>query len=249
MTKFQDYFTEQIKNFNEYHSRLLIEVNKEDIHKLRTTIKKLRTFNILLDGLLFRDKDFPIELKNLFNKLGEIRDIQIQQKILDEYEDNIFKKNLSLLYNHKISLFEINTDFDNEFQYLSDKLDKVEDYHIDDQIIINIKSHIENSFNEIYNMMENISPSILHSIRSKLKRIYYTLILLGEKNEKMYDVQEVIGLWHDYDVIIHNMDNFRDDASLFFNYDIFLSVLSKLKDKRELLYNESVELIKNYKLL
>ena len=89
MTIFQDYFTEQIKNFNEYHSNLLVEVNKEDIHKLRTTIKKLKTFNILLDGLLFREKDFPIELKNLFNKLGEIRDIQIQQKILNEYDDNI----------------------------------------------------------------------------------------------------------------------------------------------------------------
>ena len=249
MTIFQDYFTEQIKNFNEYHSNLLVEVNKEDIHKLRTTIKKLKTFNILLDGLRFREKDFPIELKNLFNKLGEIRDIQIQQKILNEYDDNIFNKNLSLLYNHKISLFEINKDFDKELQYLNDKLDKVEDYHIDEQIIINIKNHIENSFNEIYNMMENISPSILHDIRIKFKRIYYTLILLGEKNEKMYDLQEVIGLWHDYDVIIRNMDNFRDDASLFINYDVFLSVLSKLRNKKEILYNESVELIKKYKLL
>ena len=97
--------------------------------------------------------------------------------------------------------------------------------------------------------MENISPSILHDIRIKFKRIYYTLILLGEKNEKMYDLQEVIGLWHDYDVIIRNMDNFRDDASLFINYDVFLSVLSKLRNKKEILYNESVELIKKYKLL
>ena len=87
MTRFQDYFAEQVKNFNHYHSNLVAKTTEEDIHKLRTTIKKLRTFNILLDGLLFRQKDFPIGFSDVFKFSGEIRDIQVQQKILEEYND------------------------------------------------------------------------------------------------------------------------------------------------------------------
>ena len=87
MTKFQEYFDEQVKNFNEYHSKLLVLITKDDIHKIRTILKKLRTLNNLLDSLLFREKDFPDELLKLFKSTGGIRDIQIQESILEGYTD------------------------------------------------------------------------------------------------------------------------------------------------------------------
>ena len=237
MTRFQDYFTDQIKTFNECHSNLLKQTTEQDIHKLRTTLKKLKTFNILLDGLLFRQKDFPIELTNLFKLSGEIRDIQIQQNILEEYDDG-YKVYLLYMYEDRLNKFRIKENFNDELQYLIDKLDKVEDYHIDEQIIMNIQTRIQMGYDDIRNMIKNISPENLHEIRKKIKRIYYTLLMLDELDliDKLDDLQETIGLWHDHDVTIDNIKNFDNN----------LQIIRSLKEKRDLLYNESLELIKDF---
>jgi len=237
MTRFQDYYTELIKTFDECHQNLLKQTTEQYIHKLRTTLKKLKTFNILLDGLLFRQKDFPIELTNLFKLSGEIRDIQIQQKILQNYDDG-YKAYLLYLYEDRLKKFKIKESFSNEIQYLTEKLDRVEDYHIDEQIIMNIKTRIEMSYDDIRNMIRDISPENLHDIRKKIKRIYYTLLMLGELDliDKLDDLQETIGLWHDHDVTIDNIKNFDNN----------LQIIKSLKEKRDSLYNESLELIKDF---
>jgi len=237
MTRFQDYFNELIKTFNEYHSKLSNKTTEEDIHKLRTTLKKLKTFNILLDGLLFRQKDFPIELTNLFKLSGEIRDIQIQKNILDEYEDG-YKAYLLFLCEQKVSKFKIKNNFDSELQHLTDKLNAVEDYHIDDQIIKNIQTRIKISYDETLEIIRNVSSETLHEIRKRIKRIYYTRLMLGDPTdiEKLDKIQDTIGLWHDCDVTIENIKKFDDD----------LEIVDLLAKKRDSLYNESLELIKNF---
>lgn len=237
MIKFQDYFTDLITTFNECHSRLLVNTTEQDIHKLRTTLKKLKTFNILLDGLLFRKKDFPIEFTNLFKLSGEIRDIQIQQKILEEYEEG-YKAYLLFMYESKLSKFKIKDNFEEEIKYLSDKMNMVDDYHIDDQIVKNIQTYIELSYNDVRNMIKDISPENLHEIRIRTKRVYHTLLMLGETEnvQKLDDIQETIGLWHDCDVTIENIKKFDND----------LDVIKSLIKKRDSLYNESLELIKGF---
>ena len=234
MARIQDYFNEQINNFKLYHSNLLVKPTEEDIHKLRTTLKKLKTLNILLDGLLYREKDFPIELTNIFKLVGEIRDIQIQQVILKDYNDP-YKIYIQYLYEHKLSHFKIKENFDDELKYLTEKLNTVSEYHIDKQIINNIKTRIKMSYDEIKNM-QSISIENLHEVRIKIKRIFYTLFMLGELEdiEKFDKIQETIGLWHDHDVTIQNIKNFDNDIDI-------IEVLSK---KRDSLYNESLELLK-----
>lgn len=234
MTRFQDYFLELTQKFNEYHINLVIETTEEDIHKIRTTLKKLRTFNILLDGLLFRDKDFPIELRNLFKTSGEIRDIQIQLNILKEYNDE-YKDYLLEQYRSKLSKFKIKDDYQKELQYLNDKLDKVEDYHIDEQIIANIKARIEVNLDDTRNMISNVSSENLHEIRTKIKRSYYTRLMLGitDNIELLDEIQETIGNWHDLDVTIENINNFDKRSK----------IIDSLKQKREEFYKKSLELI------
>jgi CHAD domain-containing protein len=237
MTRFQDYFTELIKTFNECHQNLLQKTTEEDIHKLRTTLKKLKTFSILLDGLLFIEKDFPIELSNLFKLLGQMRDVQIQQNILQEYEDG-YKSYLLYMYESKLKNFKIKDDFTYEIQYLTDKLNQVEDYHIDEQFINNIKNRIKKCYGEVRNMYKIVSPLNLHEMRIKLKRIHYTLFMLGEFNdiEKIDKIQETIGLWHDHEVTIESIKNFDNN----------LEIIESLKKKRDSLYNESLELLKKF---
>ena len=52
--------------------------------------------------------------------------------------------------------------------------------------------------------------------------------------DKLYKVQETIGLWHDYDVTIDSIKKFDKHSDI--------EVLSK---KRDLLYNDSLLLLKN----
>lgn len=240
MTIFRDYFTEKIKDFNIYHTNLLFQTTENDIHRLRTSIKKLRTFNTLLDGLLFRYKDFPKGFIEVFKLTGEIRDIQIQQNVLKDI-DSKYKSYLIYSCQDKISKFKIKDNFDLEIQYLEDKLSMVENYHIDEQIISNIKTHVKIIYNEILDMVKNISPDNLHDIRKKIKRVYYIKLMLGDKVDikKFYDIQETIGLWHDCDVTIENIKNLNlreiDD-----NDYKTIEILSK---KRDVLYDDSIKLL------
>lgn len=243
MTRFEEYFVAQINSFNEYHSNLLKEVTTEDIHKLRTTLKKLKAFNILLDGCLFREKDFPIGFKELFKLSGEIRDIQIQQLILDEYEDE-YKYYLSELYQTKLTDFKIKDNFDIEIQYMRDKLMKVENYHIDDQLIDNIQSQIQLVINNIHKNIENVSVENLHEIRIQLKRLYYTYLMIGnvEFAEKLNGIQDVIGLWHDYDVTISRMKEF-DETEYVSPWNHINNVTPLLVEKRDSFYEQSLKLL------
>ena len=186
MGKLQDYFSEQVNNFNFYHANLVIKPTEEDIHKLITTLKKIKTFNILLDGMLFREKDFPVELSKIFKSVGEIRDIQIQQSILTEYNDP-YKIYIQYLYEYKMTHLEINKSYQEELDYLSQKLNLASEYHIDEHIINNIRTRIKISYDEIRKIIDSISPENLHEIRIKLKRIFYTLFMLGE----MQDIQKL----------------------------------------------------------
>lgn len=235
MTRLQEYFEEQIKIFNVHHSNLLVEVTEEDIHKIRTTLKRLKNFNILLDGLLFREKDFPSGFTNLFKLSGQIRDIQIQQKILAEYIDP-YQLHLSDMLERKLEYFSIKESFEEEFQYLTDKLDRIEEFHIDEQILANVRSRIEIGLSDIRNIYQDISPSNLHEIRIRLKRIYYTLLMLDERDQikKLDNIQETIGLWHDHDVTIDSLRDFEYEDEL-------IELVTK---KRDQFYNESLELLK-----
>ena len=235
MTRLQEYFEDQKKIFNEHHSRLLIDVTEDDIHKIRTTLKRLKNFNILLDGLLFRDKDFPSGFTNLFKLLGEIRDIQIQQKILTEYRDP-YQLYLSEMLEQKLYCFNIKDSFQEEFQYINDKLDRIEEYHIDEQILANVRTRIDIGLSDIRNI--SITTTNLHEIRIRLKRVYYTLLMLDENEniENINNIQETIGLWHDHDVTIERLKEFIE-----YNKEI-IELLTK---KRDNFYIESLELLKN----
>lgn len=234
MTRLQEYFEDQIIIFNEHHSKLLIDVTEEDVHKIRITLKRLKNFNILLDGLLFRDKDFPVGFTNLFKLSGEIRDIQIQQKILSEYKDP-YQLYLFEMLEHKLEYFKIKDSFQEEFKYLSNKLDRIEEYHVDEQILSNVRTRIEIGLSDIRNIV--ITPTNLHEIRIRIKRIYYTLLMLDEREyiEKINNIQEIIGLWHDHDVTIERIKSFDND----------IEIIDSLTKKRDNYYNTSLELLKD----
>jgi CHAD domain-containing protein len=234
MIRFEKYFTEQIENFKICHSNLIKEITEDDIHKLRTTLKRLRTLNLILDGLLFREKNFPTELSNLFKSAGEIRDNQIQLNILKEYETN-FKRYLNYIINNKIENFKINESYQEELNSLIDKFDKVKKYHLEEEIVGNIEARTDITLDEISNI-SNITTENLHDVRKKIKHVFYVFMMLGidKASNNLDELQETIGTWHDYDVAINNIKNFDNNSE----------VIKSLQEKRDLLFSKSLELIK-----
>ena len=211
MIKLEDYYQSICLKFKEYHYNVISNITEDDVHKLRTIIKKLRTFNSLLDGILFRQKDFPLELKKLFKEIGEIRDIQIRLNIMEH--DCPYKTQLKYHLKHLISNLKINDNFDSELNYIKNKLEIVKSYHIDEQIINNIRFHISMLKSDVISMYDNVSVNNIHDIRKKVKRIYYIKNMLGDTDvEDLYNIQDSIGVWHDCDVIINNIRslNFRE---------------------------------------
>ena len=112
----------------------------------------------------------------------------------------------------------------------------IEEFHIDEQILANVRSRIEIGLSDIRDIYQDISPTNLHEIRIRLKRIYYTLLMLDEKDQikKIDDIQETIGLWHDHDVTIDSLRDFEYEDDL-------IELVTK---KRDQFYNESLELLK-----
>jgi len=141
MSFLKNYFDELTNTFNIHHINLLQNVTKEDIHKLRTTLKRLKTFNILLDNLLDLKKSFPVGLKSLFKTCGNIRDIQIQQGLLENYEDE-YKIYLQDQYEKKLNDFKIDDDFTTELNIIGIKVNAVIDYNTEEEIISKVKSYI-----------------------------------------------------------------------------------------------------------
>ena len=118
---------------------------------------------------------------------------------------------------------------------MSDKLDRIEEFHIDEQIIANVNTRVEIGLSDIRNMP--ITPENLHEIRIRLKRIYYTLLMLDEKDfiTQLDEIQETIGLWHDHDVTIDRLRDFDNDD---------FEIINSLTQKRNKFYEDSLELLK-----
>ena len=98
---------------------------------------------------------------------------------------------------------------------------------------------------DVKSMYKNISVSSIHDIRKKVKRIYYIKNMLGDTDvEKLYDIQDSIGVWHACDVTINNIRslNFRE----FDKCDSDL--INELELKMKIYYKKSIELLKCYGL-
>jgi CHAD domain-containing protein len=235
MISIRNYFKEQIKIFDECHARLSINKDEKNIHKLRTTLKRLRTLNILLDEILLRQKKFPENLTELFKSVGEVREVQINNKILKEFDSDI-KIYFLYLLKDKINKLKIKEDFEEDKEYLISKLNKALSKYTENETFLIIKNYIKNLEKEIRLMINDVSKDNLHDIRKKIKRVYYTNIMLGlniDNIENLNQIQEHIGLWHDYDVTIDLIKNLDKDHKI-------LDVLIK---KRDSLFNESLELL------
>lgn len=199
------------------------DCDRESVHKLRLSIKKLHVLLKLLDfwSSFKRKSKLLKRIDTMFLYAGNIRDIQIQIDLLKTYSERIEvdidrwiaslnkeqKKVEKKLKSKIVSInpFDIvllNQQIDNAIEIISDNaLTEVLHAKVEELMLL-IKQ----------NLNDNLDENILHKIRILLKELIYTLLLIrkgstdfkfSESFMKSLDhLQENLGYWHDLKILL-----------------------------------------------
>ncbi len=194
----------------------------ESVHKLRLSIKRLRTLFKILDYSDSATKKTKLQkrIDSLFLYSGYLRDIHVQIDLIRIYRDQIEEvvdtfvsslineeKEIKKRYEKekvKINPFEIvllNQRLDNTIEELSDSM--IENY---------LRTKIEEQFLLMSRRIdENLDENNLHRIRIMLKELIYTLSIIKKEKIKLKysqsfvtslnNLQQKLGRWHDLKVL------------------------------------------------
>lgn len=214
-----EFYLEHKSNFE---NNLIIarETSKpEAIHKMRTSMKRLRALFQLIQILTergFNAKKYMKKGRGIFKLAGVIRELQVEEMLVYSYEESLgikFMEYSQYLFNkenREISKFK-----ENQLSYKKDrkifneqvflkalKSISIKDIQIRSQGFVNLKLNALTKLNKRGKTIENI-----HQNRTILKQIYYLYDiltklsgwseLLGMEKEEMRQKEQEIGNWHD----------------------------------------------------
>lgn len=185
-------------------------------HKLRVEIKKL---NALLDLVNFCAADFkrkktfePFQL--IFRQAGKIREIQLEEALLKTYLPNpeswsAYRKSLKTERLQEQACFFTMVN-DTLIARLKRKYHKIAT-HLDEVSPKKANNYLEKKKNKIQKLLVNgaVEAEQAHELRKRLKVLQYTVKSLspGEEKPLKKDVlPELLGKWHDCQVIARNLE-------------------------------------------
>jgi len=216
---------------NDFHARFIVsleEPEKENIHQLRVTIKKLKAYLELLRSLdpAFQEVRVLAPLKKVFQTAGILRDFQIHETLVLERTKtatgkNELKKQLEAQEAFLKSSFQMQ---ESGFSFVGLRNGFIHLY---------LKLHnldLENAYRGLANylylkiiqiqekiVLSGMDEAKLHLLRINLKAFYYTLTflnsqysfkkhLIGRSIKYMESVQEDLGIWHDLYMATENSE-------------------------------------------
>jgi CHAD domain-containing protein len=193
--------------------------SKVEIHDLRLSFKKLKSVAFLLEMLLPEKADAQLlmePLLPLYKKMGQLRDVQVMQTMLSNYEESlgIELQPVVAILKQQIKSVEFEVfDYMEEFKLkgkkkflkrvkqIEDNLDKSEIVEISNETIQQLISGITRKL-----LSNKISDESYHDIRKYLKTIGYIYKLLNkdlDRNDLMIKpkwtkpIEKELGDWHD----------------------------------------------------
>jgi len=215
----RDYYIEHKTIFEEKFSMVLESFDMEAIHKMRTTTKRLRGLFQLIEYLStnkFKAKKQLKKIRVLFKYAGNIREIQIEQLIVWDFEQRL-NENYSeyLEYLLRREHLEIA-----RFLKHLPNIDQRESILNHDEILAAIESinisKLQKKANKFINSKTKTLKSLIskpssnntiHRSRTILKQLYYlyeVLVSLSGRNdilnlpvESIRELEQKIGTWHD----------------------------------------------------
>ncbi|MDP4286162.1 MAG: CHAD domain-containing protein [Bacteroidota bacterium] len=201
------------KSFNSLLKKPVEKFGKEDYHKLRVEIKKLR---VILDYGKYCDKKFKRKkyfktFKKIFKQSGKIREYQLEESVLKKYEQYSIAQYLMDIENRiKKEENKIPSMLDKEFWKKANKafgdidasIKKLDEQKVD-EFTKSVRSKIKDIILPGY-----LEPEQVHPLRKLLKVDYYNRKFLDLKDQEKITREEdnfltMLGEWND----CHTMNN------------------------------------------
>ena len=194
-------------------------------HKLRVEIKKIHAFFELIN---FCSKDFKRKktfkpFKLIFGQAGKVREIQVEEAMLKEYFLN------DLLKNYKDSLKKLRLKEQEDFFWIVTKKFDARLKKTYREIVPflkkmdkkKVKSYMEKKRKKIEKLLNQntLQTPEVHELRKRLKKFHYCWKILNlEKQNKPLPkkdvLPELLGKWHDCQVIIRHLKKVMDTVGI-----------------------------------
>jgi CHAD domain-containing protein len=215
----KSYYFSYKEVFDHNFQLVLDNFNVEAIHKMRTSVKRIRALYILVEHMTdkkFRAKKQLKNIRILFKFGGRIREIQIERQLLASYElklDNKYPEyNEYLLKRERREIAKflknIPKNSDRETILNNEKFVRTIDAFDEELIREKTRSFLDYKTRVIHNLINKpASNERIHSNRTHLKQIYYLYdilleisgreVLLGIENTRLREIEKYFGTWHD----------------------------------------------------
>jgi CHAD domain-containing protein len=197
------------------------DVSSKDVHRLRTTIRRLESLIRYADPEVTRKQQKAIEeLASLRKRAGRVRDLDIQIGLLGAIANGSAGKDRRLISDHlKIKrqrqAIRLTSDVrDLEYKKLFLRLEKISEKSIIAAPDTHENAAMDRARSELIQLAAKtaLHPTLkggrLHGLRISLKRIRYTAELAEESEakremiEELKPVQDALGEWHDWETLV-----------------------------------------------
>ncbi|MBN8704793.1 MAG: CHAD domain-containing protein [Bacteroidetes bacterium] len=202
-----------------------LSADRDSVHYLRVGIRQIMAHLSLIGSS--ESSRLHSVLKTWMKKPGEIRDIQVQRKIISQFGsefpvladfDEFLAQEEKLLC--KISWLPSRKTVnltDSAMKLVIPEIEKSQisgDYASWNRQLISVLQNMTKGFNKV----QFNKPKTLHDFRLVVKHSKYTCFVLNEKHpvdpwvlEKLTDWQKKLGKIQDYDVLVENLNRFLSE--------------------------------------
>jgi CHAD domain-containing protein len=245
--KLEKYFKERVVAINTLIKMPQSNYSTGDFHALRVEIKKVKALLILVENCNkeFDHRSFSKPFNTIFKAAGKVRELQVERSILKKYyAGSMFNEYLLHL---KKTERKSKTDF---FSVL-----KVHPkIKIPNEIVHAIKKinerklslYFKNGKKEIRELLKikKIKSKKAHEVRRQLKVLFYNEKSVnssgkGASLKKQEEFQELLGKWHDYQVIQkHLKSESRDKKWNKYQEEELRKLKKRFADKHKMLFKK-----------
>lgn len=259
--KHRDIFLENIKTTKE-------NFDVDAIHDFRVSVKRIRAIFRFLEKInpeKYSCRKNIKELRNLFKSSGQMRDMQVQLLLLENYEKrlNISLKEFTkyLKINKKEGKKQLKKALRNFSPNILDEneilITKIQKNKGDKKLLKILQEFVKQRFVEIKSLSLKLdSVEKTHKIRIALKETSYILNIIkqykkaeGEANFSLKEIKqlgEILGIWHDCEVMKFHLKVFAQDnlKNLFKEKPEYKKLYKTIKKDSEKLIKDLLKKIK-----
>ena len=240
------YWRKEQKEFKKNFEILRSRPDKNAVHDIRVSIKKLRACLKLYSLIGEKDKWQTLftETKKLFSILGKERDIEVCIELISGYEQESGENLIFIKDDLKLQLRQ-NQRWSQEVikKYTGKELAKIE-YIFKQDTSLSQKEWIEKTIDCINSLLQEIKKYYKkpHQTRKILKDIYYWIKMLPEDSidnasfeKEINKMLDDFGNWQNDEILLMLIKHFRKDylPVPIPEYDSFKTFEKKIEEKKE----------------